>query len=234
MSKITVDDWENEGSPKTIALDPLLDPYLQAEAFFKRSRKLRLGIPHAERMLQQAKQESLHRQNQLSMLEKITSSADLQAFCDQHKLSTNTTTQPKTAQRKKPKPTKPYHIYALTNGLHAWVGKSAKDNDKLSFQHANGSDWWLHTRDYPGSHVVVRCTKNQTLEGENLKDAVELALRFSKAKSIKAGEVAITQAKYLKRVKGVSGKVQLSKHKVIHHTLDEKRWQRLKISRLLT
>ena len=231
MTETVVDDWENNGQPQTIPLDASLEPYQQIDLFFKRSKKLRLAIPHAERMLQQAQEEYSRQHSLLASLQTITSLEELQIFCHKNNLSTNTPGQTKPSQTKKSQPAKPYHIYALTNGLYAWVGKSAKDNDKLSFQHANGSDWWLHVRDYPGSHITVRGNKNQTLDGETLKDAAELALRFSKAKNIKVGEVVLTQVKNLTRVKGVPGKVQLSKHKIISHTLDQQRWQRLKNSK---
>lgn len=234
MTEVVVDDWNDEGRPAVIALDPLVEPSVQVGVLFKRSKKLRLGVPHTERLLQQAEQASAGTHAQLAGLDKVATPEELQAFCREHRLAVAgrggaEAVRPPAGRSKEP--AKPYHLYKLAGGLHAWVGKSAKDNDKLTFQCANGSDWWLHVRDYPGSHVVVRCPRGTALAGDALKDAAELALRFSQAKGIKQGEVALTQVKHLKRVKGVPGKVQLSKHKVVCHMLDEARWQRLKISK---
>jgi predicted ribosome quality control (RQC) complex YloA/Tae2 family protein len=128
---------------------------------------------------------------------------------------------------KQPVPQKPYHQFVSKSGLHIWVGKNAKCNDLLSFHYANGNDWWLHAHNFPGSHVVIRLVGDKEPDQEALADAAELALRYSKAKEGQEGEVSVTQAKYLRPVKGTPGKVMLSRHTVLYHRLDEKRWLRL-------
>lgn len=225
MKEIAVADWELDGAERTIVLNPLVAPQSQIASFFRRGKKLRLGLPHAERMLQKAENELAECIKQKQVLEQAADMESLNAFFQV--FGPQSLPQARKRAPVEKKPAKPYHTFISEAGVEIWVGKSAKDNDKLTFHCANGLDWWLHAHNYPGSHVVVRCEKGQELDPGTLSDAAELALRYSKAKNSGEGEVCLTHVKALSRVKGVPGKVMLSKPKVLRVVLDEKRWQRL-------
>jgi len=226
MKEIVVADWKLEGKERTLSLDPLLPPQDQVAALFRRSKKLRKGEIHAERMVGLAEQGLQSRIEQKAALEAVSDLQALHEYFTQHLIDNSSTSKPPTPKIQEP--AKPYKTFTSEAGIEIWVGKSAKDNDKLSFHHANGLDPWLHARNYPGSHVVIRCPKGQELDQETLYDAAELALRFSKAKGSGCGEVTLTQAKDLRRVPGTPGKVMLSKHKTLKIALSDKRWDRLR------
>jgi uncharacterized protein (DUF2267 family) len=92
-----------------------------------------------------------------------------------------------------------------------WVGRSAKENDAISFKYSNGNDLWFHASDYPGAHVVIH---HQNPSTEAINKARLLAKYYSKAKDEKKAEVVETQVKYLKKGKAL-GEVMLSKQKVV-------------------
>ena len=46
--------------------------------------------------------------------------------------------------------------YVSSDGFEILVGRTARDNDHLTFKVAKPNDLWLHAADYGGSHVVVR------------------------------------------------------------------------------
>ena len=48
------------------------------------------------------------------------------------------------------------HRYTLSNGMTVLVGKNNKENDYLTLKTAGSRDLWLHTKDIPGSHVIVQ------------------------------------------------------------------------------
>ena len=106
------------------------------------------------------------------------------------------------------------------------MGKSAKDNDQLTFRYANGSDYWLHARNVPGSHVILRVVKGKEPDAESIKDAMQLALAYSR--SPEEGEICLTQCKYVARQGREAGKVHVSKHKVAYAKKDPQRLKRLK------
>ena len=223
MSSIDVEDWEvpTEEASKiiTIHLDPLKEVYLQVSDWFKRSRKLRIGEIHARRMLKCAEDDMILLLCQAKTIESKDSLIELELYCSQCHIDIQRGPQPTEIKRQNPARQKPYNSYKTELGMEIWVGRNARCNDLLTFHYAKGSDWWFHAKNYSGSHVVLRCSKNQEPDTESMKMAAKLALQHSKAKENGQGDVTVTQVKWLKRVKSIPGRVTVSQSKVMHATL---------------
>ncbi|WP_368259761.1 NFACT RNA binding domain-containing protein, partial [Clostridium paraputrificum] len=56
---------------------------------------------------------------------------------------------------KKVKESKPLHFLS-SQGIDIYVGKNNLQNDYLSLKFANRNDMWLHTKNIPGSHVIIQ------------------------------------------------------------------------------
>ena len=46
--------------------------------------------------------------------------------------------------------------YISTDGLEILVGRNNRQNDSLTIKGADRHDLWLHTKDIPGTHVIIR------------------------------------------------------------------------------
>ncbi|MEJ2231857.1 MAG: NFACT RNA binding domain-containing protein [Nitrospirales bacterium] len=126
-------------------------------------------------------------------------------------------------------PAQGYRTYTSADGLPILVGKTAKDNDHLTFRVAKPDDLWLHARGTPGSHVVVRLDKGATVPPETLKDAATLTLWFSDLRKTRKGEVIYTLRKFVKKGKGFKpGAVTVEREKSLLIELKEERLERLK------
>lgn len=70
------------------------------------------------------------------------------------------------------------------DGFEILVGRSARENDRLSLREARPDDLWLHAAGYAGSHVVVRAKEGKTGEvpREIVEHAAQLAIWHSKAR----------------------------------------------------
>ncbi len=76
------------------------------------------------------------------------------------------------------------------DGLEILVGRSAADNDALTFKLAAQDDFWLHVAGVPGSHVVVRNPARLARPPRaTLRLAAALAARHSKARD--GGQVTV-------------------------------------------
>ncbi len=72
---------------------------------------------------------------------------------------------------------KPEHFIA-SDGNEILVGKEqSPKNDQLTLKQARKTDIWLHAKNIPGSHVII---KNDQPSEETLTEAAELAAYFSK------------------------------------------------------
>ena len=70
--------------------------------------------------------------------------------------------------------------FTSPNGLEVSVGRSALENDKLTFSAAL-NDLWFHVHGIPGAHVVLRNITKTSIADECIRFAAALALRYSKA-----------------------------------------------------
>lgn len=230
MDKVSVNDWLQDNAEVEIALDPTLAPADEVAKRFQKSKKLKRGIEPLKRQLEQTLKNAEKISTLLEQLQQIQAEQELKTFCQKHYLSPLKGAPQKYA---KPVPALPYREFITDAGLQVWVGKSAKDNDILTFTHGNGSDYWLHASGVPGSHVILRLGKHKEPDEESIKDAVQAALFYSKAKDSQEGEVCITQCKYVSRFgKNQPGKVQISHHRNVYAKIDLNRLKKLRERRI--
>jgi predicted ribosome quality control (RQC) complex YloA/Tae2 family protein len=108
------------------------------------------------------------------------------------------------------------------------VGRSAAENDLLLRNHARGSDYWLHCRDSPGSHVFVLAVRGKSVPLATLLDAGNLAVFYNKARRSARADVYYTQVKHLRRVRGgAAGRVLPTHERNLDIRLDKARIDRL-------
>jgi predicted ribosome quality control (RQC) complex YloA/Tae2 family protein len=81
-------------------------------------------------------------------------------------------------------------------------GRTANDNDHLTFKVAKPNDLWLHAADYGGSHVVVRNSTKKPIPHPTLIEAAQLAAYFSQAKKDPKVDVHYTERKFVSKIKG--------------------------------
>ena len=98
------------------------------------------------------------------------------------------------------------------------VGKNNKQNDYITLHVANDTDYWFHTKDIHGSHLILRCN-GVTPKLETIKKCAEIAAYHSKAKFSSHVPVDYTQIKNVKKPKGaVPGYVIYKNNKTIYVT----------------
>lgn len=87
------------------------------------------------------------------------------------------------------------------DGYVIWVGRNSRQNEQVTFKNANSQDLWLHARDVPGAHVVIRNDGRRIPE-----DLIERAAAVAAFYSSNRGEgnviVDVTRVKYVKKIKG--------------------------------
>jgi predicted ribosome quality control (RQC) complex YloA/Tae2 family protein len=121
----------------------------------------------------------------------------------------------------------PYRTFVAVDGSEILVGRSAKDNDALTFKVARGSDIFLHARDVPGSHVILCHRKKGPPHPEALLDAAALAAWLSKLREDSVVDVLWTEKKHVRKVKGSPGLVQTAATRNVAVRRDPQRIERL-------
>ena len=103
------------------------------------------------------------------------------------------------------------------DGWIVLVGKSASDNDVLTFKLGRPYDFWLHASGVSGSHVVVLNEERASrLPPEVAEAAAGLAAGYSKARA--GGQVAVhlAQCSDVSKPRGAAaGKVALRRYETV-------------------
>ncbi len=220
MTDITVSDWLQEGKEVCFSLERNVEPHVHVGKLFRRSKKLRIGIPYWTLEVEKAEKQVAYYLEAIEGIKSAQSLEELMAF-EAPIVEKRNKAQQGLGKCSKSQTPLPYRTFYSSTGLMIWVGKGAKANDQMTFHHANGSDFWLHVQDYPGSHVVLKVNKDQEPDQQSILEAMQLAVAYSKAKDRGIVSVCITQCKYVKRAgKNVPGKVFISKHRVGESAFD--------------
>jgi hypothetical protein len=96
--------------------------------------------------------------------------------------------------------------YLTTKGLSLLVGRGARENHELTFGVARPEDLWLHARDVPGAHVILRDGEGRA-GADDLREAAEVAAYFSAARGEGRVDVHVTRRKHLRPARGGAGRV---------------------------
>ena len=81
------------------------------------------------------------------------------------------------------------------------VGRSNRQNDRLTSKTADRNDYWFHTQKIHGSHVIL-CTGGIAPDEGSILQAAQLAAYYSQGRG--GGKVAVdyTPVKYVKKPAG--------------------------------
>jgi len=101
-------------------------------------------------------------------------------------------------------------------GFKILIGKNAKSNDLLLNTYSRKEDLWLHVKDAPGSHVLIKYQSGKHFSKELIDEAARVAAYHSKRKSESLVPVAYTERKFVRKRKGdAPGLAVVDREKVI-------------------
>jgi predicted ribosome quality control (RQC) complex YloA/Tae2 family protein len=106
--------------------------------------------------------------------------------------------------------------YILPGGWTVVAGRTDADNDHLSIKLAKPNDYWFHVRGMPGSHVVLRCDREEEPDRATIEAAAAIAAYHSKARNGGVVPVSYTRAKFVSKPRGAQpGTVEIRKESVL-------------------
>jgi predicted ribosome quality control (RQC) complex YloA/Tae2 family protein len=198
-SQLVAVNWYDEnGATVTIPLDPLNTPSEHLQASYKRYNKAKNSIQAVEEQIARAREEIVYLEGLLVQLEHATLQEAEEIRDEMAEQGYVRNRQKRQAKKKKDSRPEPDTYYS-SEGITILVGKNNRQNDYLTNKLASASDTWLHTKDIPGSHVVIRARE---FSPRTLEEAALLAAYFSKAKQGNKVPVDYTLVKHVKKPNG--------------------------------
>ncbi|WP_042456236.1 Rqc2 family fibronectin-binding protein [Neobacillus dielmonensis] len=219
MKEIEVLNYYDEaGGTVTIPLDPRRTPSENAQKYFSKYQKAKNAVSVVMDQIEKAQEEAAYFENLYQQVQ-TASPKDIQEIREEL-VEGGYIRERQKKQVKKAHNAKPVLDYfQASDGTEIIVGKNNKQNDYLTNKLAARDEIWLHTKDIPGSHVVIR--SKEPSEG-TLKEAAMLAAYFSKARNSSSVPVDYTKVRFVKKPSGAKpGFVIYENQQTIYVTPDE-------------
>ncbi len=206
--------YSAEGEKIKVTLDPQISPASNAQRYFRKYRKARQGEIKISERLAEAHQEIAYLESvrfsmekaDLPILQEIKEELEEAGFLPVKKKPQL----PKKAPRFSPLQ------YHSSRGEEIYVGRNNRQNEHLVHKFAAKTDLWLHVKDIPGAHVIIR---SKDPHDETVREAALLAAYYSKGADSSNVAVDYTQVKNIKRhPAGKPGMVTYTNYKTIFVT----------------
>ena len=233
MQEILVEDYNEESLPQLlIPLDPQLTGIENAQRYYRLYNKAKATLLKTTPLKEAVEEEITYLNSVLLSLEQASNLTELEEvhkeLIEENYLSgkhQDKTAGEETAHKKNNKnfktgkagknsktskkekairPDSPQlKIYFSSQNRPIIVGKNTKQHDWLTLKKGRPQDLWLHTKNIPGSHVLVPLREGEEFPDDaTLEEAAALAIYFSQAKGSTLVPVDYTHVKNIKKPKG--------------------------------
>lgn len=182
-----------------ISLNTNFTPSENAQKYFKKYNKLKTAKKEITSQMEITKEEIDYLENIMLSIENCENLAELMDIREE--LGKVGYIRSKNNSKKETKLTTKPHEFVSSNGFKILVGKNNKQNDHLTLKVASNEDIWMHTKNIPGSHVIIK-TEGKEVPDETIFEGAMLAAFFSKSKMSSQVPVDYTKKKNVKKPNG--------------------------------
>ena len=184
-----------------IALNKNLTPSENAQKYFKKYNKLKTAKIELTSQIAICNEEIEYLENIMLGIENCENLEELNDIKDEW-IKLGYAKAPFRYKAKKDiDPTTKPNQFTSSDGFKILVGKNNKQNDYLTLRIADPEDLWMHTKNIPGSHVIIKCAGKEVPDN-TLLEAATLAAYFSKARLSSQVPVDYTMKKHVKKPSG--------------------------------
>ncbi len=171
------------GEKVTLALDPRYTPIQNAQRHFKIYNKSRGARKHLQVLMAKNQQEIDYLESVMVAVQQAEDPAGITEIIDELEkegyLKASAKKGKKQDQRSQPR------RFLSSDGLPITVGRNNRQNDWLTLKESDRNDLWLHTKEIPGTHVIISLPATvksiHDVPDRSLEEAATLAAYFSKA-----------------------------------------------------
>jgi predicted ribosome quality control (RQC) complex YloA/Tae2 family protein len=230
MKETELENFESGDETVRITLDPMLTPAQNAQRYFKKYSKFKTALTEKAKQLDIAEHDISFLESYKVFMENAADDADIDGLREE--LTDLGYVKRRSGKRAKRSVKKEYLRYESRSGLAIYVGRSGRENDELTLRKAKPDDLWLHTKNIPGSHVIL--TKSATagnakaaatgglphgFDEDSVREAASVAAYFSKAKQSESVPVDYCLVRYVKKPTGAKpGMVIFTHNRTVYVT----------------
>ena len=201
MTTIKLNNFYSENFEEVeIELDGSLTPAENAQKYFKRYNKAKRTYTALQEQIAANDEELAYLETVLAGVENCENEQDIKEIRRELREQGYVKKEAKQKGRQVNKKSAPLH-YISSDGYDIYVGKNNIQNDELTLRTAHSTDIWMHTKNIPGSHVII-ITRGADVPDTTLTEAATLAAYYSKAQTSSMVPVDYTQRKNVHKPNG--------------------------------
>ncbi len=189
---------EAEDATLKISLHPLKSAVDNAQLYYARYNKSKRAQELLRHQLENCRLDITYLESVLQAAEQAETSADFEEI----RLELIAQGYLKAGGKKKQNipQAKPLSL-ALPGGSTLLIGRNNRQNDLVTFKLSQTNDLWFHTKDIPGSHVILH-SNSKTHQDEDIRLAALFAAYFSKSRDSSNVPVDYTLRRHVKKPSG--------------------------------
>jgi len=194
--------YDEAGAELEIELDMLLTPTQNAQRYYILYRKADTAEKHLTKLISQGEDEIVYLDSVFDALTRANGGAELDAI--RKELVGSGYLRRRGAQNDKragKEQRLPPLRYRSADGFIILCGRNNAQNDSLALKEAKKTDLWLHTKNIPGSHVII-ISEGKDIPDTTIRQAAIIAAYNSKGRESSKVAVDYTQIKNVRKPGG--------------------------------
>lgn len=202
MNEVAVMDYFQPDQPeRTIPLDVRLTPSENAQRFYRKYNKLKTAQTEVQHQMDETTAELAYLDSVMTAIDTSREPSDIEQIQAELAAQGYLKAPKKGKGGKKTKDTFNPLLFKSPEGFEILVGRNNLENDRLTLKTASNSDVWFHTKEIPGSHVVIR-TQGQEVPEATLALAARIAAWHSKGRQGENVAVDYTLIRHVRKSAG--------------------------------
>jgi predicted ribosome quality control (RQC) complex YloA/Tae2 family protein len=182
-----------------IKLDPELSALENAQRYFERYNKAKRALDDVPRLIEE-NEASLAFVQQLGVdLDLASSYPDI----DEVQQSMQMAGLWRGEAKRVPGGQKSAPLKLLVEDWLVWIGRNSRQNEQVTFDKGSPNDLWLHVRDVPGAHVIIK-SEGRPVPEHVVERAAEYAAFYSPLRGEAKAPVDVTLRAHVRKVKGAA------------------------------
>ena len=186
----------------TIPLDVSLTGHENAQKYFAKYNKKKRTYVALTELVQKTKEDLDYLLSVRHSLEMASGENDISEIRKELQQTGIIKKKEKSKGARKQEAGKPLH-FRSSEGYDIFVGKNNIQNEEITFGLATGKDIWFHSKNIPGSHVIVKLKAEdrgmEDVPDSVFEEAASLAAFYCSSGDTKKVEIDYTERKYLKK-----------------------------------
>ncbi len=196
---VQVENFYDENmSTITIRLDPAKSPSQNAQRYYKDYQRAKTADKMLRVQIEKGKQELEYLETVADEINRAESERELSQI--RLELVGEGYIKPQKGKQKPPAEQGPRE-FELSDGFTLLVGRNNRQNDMLTLKMSAKNDLWLHTKDIPGSHCVIR-TQGKEVTDSAVMEAAQICAWYSKARESSQVPVDFTLVRHVSKPQG--------------------------------